>query len=311
MSGERVGLSMRRVGRWLSATIAAIVAMIVAGVSLQAFGQEADEDRDPCFLSDVQRFHEQVVNPVGEGAPSYFLHLAEDFIAQCPDRFEIRDAHMLAANAGLNDGAGEASLKHFEAALDLGVRFNMKERMDYATALLDQGQDEKAAVVQQSAMMRWAADITATGLADLELIEDVEGVAFRATFDLVDPDRQITSIWAFDPPGAALPALVVVRPDYMRAAWQNLRTGGNIGAVNVMEFVTCREKEVLVELEGARITKDAVEAASRAMKDYLKSPDMFEDFDEEAWVPTCFMLSRFVDVPRPETAVIPEIQPEF
>jgi len=53
-----------------------------------------------CGLSDAGRFHEAVTRPVEEASPAYFLRIAETFIDDCPDRLEIREAHLVAARAG-------------------------------------------------------------------------------------------------------------------------------------------------------------------------------------------------------------------
>lgn len=302
---------MRKTGRWLSAAVAALIAMIVAGVLGKAGADEPINDSEPCFLTDVQRFHERVVSPTEEGDPDYFLRVAEEFISECPDRYEIRDAHLLAAKSALDAGKGGVSKHHFETLMDLGVELDMKERIDYAIALLDQGEDRISAAVQQSAMMTWASDIATSGLADIDPITEFDGLAFRVTYDRVDPNRQITSLWAFDPAGPALPAFVVVRPDYMRAAWRNLRTGGDIGAINVAEFVTCRDRDVIAELPEGRITTETIAAAKSALRDYARAPHAFEDFEEESWVPTCFILTKYLDVPNAATAIMPEIKAEF
>lgn len=87
-------------------------ALIASGISaFLGLAQDAHAEA-ACGLSDAVRYQNAISTPQEEGSPAYFLRTAEAFIAACPDRFEVRDAHIVAARAALDSGRAEISVSH-------------------------------------------------------------------------------------------------------------------------------------------------------------------------------------------------------
>lgn len=296
MSGKSDETGMSWQVRWLMAAIATLVTTGIGLINLA----NADE---PCGLKEAMAFQAEITNPQEEADPAYYLSKAEAFIAACPDRFEVRDAHLVAARGALDSGDGKRAARHYDAAIERGVRLTPQQTMDYAIALRAIGATGKAKALQASTLMAWAAQVTEAGLGSIEMRDTEDGQVFSALFDAVDPDLQISAMWLAMPRGDGLPAAIVIRPAFKRAAWRAVREGGPPKALMVAELHQCRDRAVVKEVVGVMRAEDAEDVAMETLFDYMDAPDRLAKTPAGQPLAACLTLDHMLHVPDPMTAI--------
>ncbi len=285
--------------RWVGAAIAAICATIIGATS----GAYADET---CGLMEAQTFQSAITHPQEEADPAYYLRTAEAFIAECPHRLEVRDAHLIAARGALDSGKARRAIKHYDGAQEIGVRLTPEQSMDYAVALMAVGSEGRATAIRRSAIAAWAAHLTQTGLGDLDIQTVEGGTIYSAAFDAIDPNKKIKAVWIADPSGAGLPAAIVLKHAPKRAAWKALRHGRAAPQpLMAADIHRCRTSEKLMESVLPLTVQEVSLAAQDALVSYLSNADGLEDTAPGKPLSSCLTLPIMLHVPDPLTAVYP------
>lgn len=186
-------------------------AIIASGVcALIGFAQYAHGE-SRCGLSDAGRFHEAVTRPVEEASPAYFLRISETFIDDCPDRLEIREAHLVAARAALDLGNAERAAAHYDAALKAGARLKPSQRMDQSVTLMVAGKARRAREARNIAVSDWLSGLDATDAARLSAHKFASGTIYSVRYTTPLKRADVTALWLAVPAGDGLPAAILIR----------------------------------------------------------------------------------------------------
>ncbi|MFT5775032.1 hypothetical protein [Hyphomonas sp.] len=280
-------------------------AVIASGVStLIAFTQYAHGE-SACGLSEAGRFHEAITAPTEEGSPAYFLRTSEAFIDTCPDRLEIREAHVIAARAAVDLGNAERAAAHYDAAIQAGARLKPSARMDQSVALMVSGNSSRAREARNIAVSDWLAGLDATDAASLSAHKYSGGTIYSVRYTTPKARSSVSALWLAVPAGDGLPAAILIRSAPQQAAWRAIRTGEMPAPLIVAEQLTCRKSTLLGDVT-EDMTLDALErGATGDLIAYLKKPDSAAKTPEGEPLAACLGLSRMLHVPGfAETAML-------
>lgn len=226
-----------------------------------------------CGLGDVARFQTAVSQPAEEATPAYMLRTAETFISDCPDRFETREAHLIAARGAMDAGRPSEAVTHFEGAVSRGAWLSPVQRLDQSVALMAAGEQREAIEVRNLAIGEWMEKLAADGRASFDIRKSRGGVIVAVRFLQQSEGATVNALWLAVPDGQGLPAAAVLRPDPMRASLRALRTGREAVALTILEQRTCQSAKILRETAQPAAIESFDRAASEAMRDYLRKPE--------------------------------------
>lgn len=269
------------------------VCLIFLAAPLGAIAEEG------CGLSDVARFQTAVLQPVEEATPAYLKRAAEAFISDCPDRFETREAHLIAARGALDAGQALDAVSHYEDAIARGARLSSVQRLDQSVALLAAGNEREALEARNLAISEWLETLTAKGMAQPDIRKSRGGVILAVNFPQTDPDAPVHALWLAVPDGPGLPAAAVLRPDPMRASLRALRTGREPAALTILEQRTCQNARILRETAQPAAIESFDRVASEAMRNYLRQPEGLTITQPGEPLASCLMPELLLPVPAP------------
>ncbi len=285
-----------RYGRWIFAFIASLI-VLQMGRTQYGFSQSA-HDAPPCGLSAVNAYFAALQSDQVEVTPTYRFNTAQAFITACPDRWEVRDAHLVAARGALDSGRALLAARHYNFARKRGGKLSPENLMDEAV-VLDAAQNftgSKAA--RNRAVYDWIAKLDAEGLADLSVKRVREGSIYTAEF--AGEDAKIKAVWLAVPKGAGLPAAVILRRDPERSAWRSIRHPGAPLDLRVLERQTCRARDLLIESETAIKPESVQTQAMQNLRAYLKAPEHVEKTQPGRPIASCLWLSDMLHIPGKE-----------
>lgn len=280
-------------------------AIIASGVcALIGFGKYAHGEA-VCGLSEAGRFHEAVTRPVEEASPAYFLRISETFIDDCPDRLEIREAHLVAARAALDLGNAERAAAHYDAALKAGARLKPSQRMDQSVTLMVAGKARRAREARNIAVSDWLSGLDATDAARLSAHKFALGTIYSVRYTTPLKRANVRALWLAVPAGDGLPAAILIRSAPQQAAWRAIRTGGGAEPLIVAEQLSCRQSTWLGDVTDDLTLNELERGAVGDLLAYLKHPDEVEETPKGEPLAACLGLGRMLHVPaRTETAML-------
>lgn len=252
-----------------------------------------------CGLSDVARFQSAVLQPTEEATPSYLQRTAETFILDCPDRFETREAHLIAARGAMDAGHAEEAATHFEDAISKGARLTPVQRLDQSVALLAAGQNRAAIEARNLAIGDWMDRLVSDGQAKFDVRKSRGGIIVAVSFAGQSSDASVNALWLAVPDGPGLPAAAILRPDPMRASLRALRTGREAAALTILEHRTCQNARILRETAQPAAIASFDRTASEAMRNYLRNPEGLAKAEIGQPLPSCLMPELMLHEPGP------------
>jgi hypothetical protein len=277
-----------RLVRWLSALIASLVSFQI-GSTQYAFADSG------CGLSDVHRYHAALQSETVEVTPAYRLVTARTFIKACPERWELRDAHLVAARGALDSGKPALAVYHYREARKSGAKLSPEILIDEATALDVVARPAESRAARNRAVFDWLSTLDKKALATLSVKRHGDGLIYTIAFN--DTQADISAVWLAVPKGAGLPAAMIIRRDPQRSAWRSLRTPGETPDIRVAEFQTCRDRELVSETEG-HISLDTLQTeAMRTLRAYLKKPHRIAPSKPGEPVESCLWIGDMLHVP--------------
>lgn len=265
--------------------------LALAATSLSAGAQEG------CGLSDVARFQTAVLQPAEEATPAYLKRTAESFIADCPDRFEARDAHLIAARSAMDAGIAADAVRHYDHAIARGARLSPVQRLDQSVALLAAGEEREALEARNLAISEWLEALTARGTTNFDIRKSRGGIILAVSFPQQDPAASVQALWLAVPDGPGLPAAAVLRPDPMRASLRALRTGRPPSALTILEQRTCQDARILRETAAPAAIESFDRTATEAMRNYLRQPAGLTKTAPGEPLASCLMPELMLPVP--------------
>lgn len=280
-------------------------AVIASGVSaLLGFSSNAHAE-PACGLADATRYQNAISAPQEEGSPAYFLRTAEAFIAACPGRFEVRDAHLVAARAALDSGRADTSAAHYDAALAAGAQLSPSARMDQAIVLMATGDKARAREARNLAISGWLATLDATNAATLAAYKVSGGTIYSVRYTRPDPGLAVSALWMAVPTGAGLPSSILIRNAPQRAAWRSVREGTDPADLVIAERLTCRSAALLGEVTDDIPLEEIDRGAIGELAAYLGHPDTLLSTDKGEPIAACLSLNRMMHVPgQPDTSML-------
>lgn len=265
--------------------------LALAAAGAPAIAQEG------CGLRDVAQFQTAVLQPTEEATPAYLKRTAETFIADCPERFETREAHLIAARSAMDSGAAADAVAHYESAIARGARLSPSQRLDQSVALLAAGDDRKALEARNLAISEWLEKLTALGMTDFDIRKSRGGIILAVSLPQAAPEAPVHALWLAVPDGPGLPAAAVLRADPMRASLRALRTGRTPAALTILEQRTCRDARIIRETVQPAAVESFDRDATEAMRDYLRQPAGLTKTGPSEPLPSCLMPELMLPVP--------------
>lgn len=278
-------VDFRNMMKWSAACLTLMAA------PLSATGQEG------CGLNDVARFQAAVLQPAEEATPAYLQRTAETFISDCPDRFEAREAHLIAARGAMDAGEATDAVSHFDHAVARGARLSPVQRLDQSVALLAAGDARQAIEVRNLAISEWLENLSADGIAKFDVRKSRGGVVLAVSFSHQDQGAPVQALWLAVPDGPGLPAAAVLRADPMRASLRALRTGREPAALTILEHRTCQDARILKESAQPAAIESFDRVASEAMRNYLRQPEALMQTSAGQPLASCLMPEMMLPVP--------------
>lgn len=250
-----------------------------------------------CGLRDAIRYQTALESPTEEATPAYRLGIAEDFITRCPDRFEVRDAFLVAARSALDNGDARRAARHYAAAIASGARLSPAAHLDQSVALMAAGETRSARVARDAAIREWLARLSASGTAELSAHDVRAGKIYHARYITQGTDPRISAVWLAVPDGDGLPAAVVLRADSMRAGLRALMSGRAPESLTVLEHRRCRSANVLRETTLPAPPQNFDASARTVLTDSLTRRDRLESTAPGEPLPACLGLDLMFHVP--------------
>lgn len=270
------------------------VSAVLFALMGQTFSAAAQEG---CGLNDVARFQTAVLQPAEEATPAYLQRTAENFISDCPERFETREAHLIAARGALDAGEADNAVFHYDGAIARGARLSPVQRLDQFVALLAAGEERKALEVRNLAISGWLETLTADGTAEFDIRKSRGGVILAVSFPEPATGSAVRALWLAVPDGPGLPAAAVLRADPMRASLRALRTGRDAAALTILEHRTCQDARILRETAQPAAIESFDRVASEAMRHYLRQPEGLTKTGPGQPLASCLMPELLLPVP--------------
>ncbi|KCZ89332.1 hypothetical protein HHI_14317 [Hyphomonas hirschiana VP5] len=250
-------------------------------------------------MSDVSRFQTAILQPTEEATPAYLQNTAETFISDCPDRFEAREAHLIAARGALDAGEASDAVSHYASAIARGARLSPAQRLDQSVALLAAGNQREALEVRNLGISEWLETLTAEGMSEFDIRKSRGGVILAVSFSQQDPEAGVRALWLAVPDGPGLPAAAVLRADPMRASLRALRTGREPAALTILEQRTCQDARILKETAQPAAVESFDRVASEAMRSYLREPEGLTKTTPGQPLASCLMPELMLPAPAP------------
>lgn len=251
-----------------------------------------------CGLGDVTRYQTALIQPAEEATPVYIQQTAEDFIRRCPDRFETREAHLVAARGALDAGEAVAAVTHYDNALARGARLSPVQRLDQSIALLAAGRTRDAVEVRNLAVNDWLVSLADHDVTQVDMRKSKGGIILAVNFNAVTQGAPVRALWLAIPDGPGLPAAAILRADPVRASLRALRTGREASALTILEHRSCRDARILRETQQPAAVESFDRAASEAMRAYLRKPDRLGTSAPGEPLPSCLMPELMLPVPK-------------
>lgn len=280
-------------------------AILASGVcGLIGFAQYA-QGETRCGLPEAGRFHEAISQPVEEASPAYFLRISKTFIHACPDRLEIREAHLVAARAALDLGQADRAGAHYDAALKAGARLTPSHRMDQAVTLMVAGKARRAREARNIAVSDWLSGLDAAEAAIVSAHKYPSGTIYSVRYKPRPERASVRTLWLAVPAGDGLPGAILIRSAPQQAAWRAIRSGASAQPLIVAERLSCRQAAWLGDVTDD-LTPDKLErGAVGELLAYLDHPDDVEKTPKGEPLAACLGLSHMLHVPTPtETAML-------
>ncbi|MGB3625544.1 MAG: hypothetical protein WA989_06945 [Henriciella sp.] len=258
----------KRLLRYLSALIVSLICTY-SGLQRVAFADEAPVRT--CGLSDVSVWQMQLADPQEEASPDYVQRVTEDFIAACPNRPEIPEAHRIAARAAAWDDKPEDAARHFEQA---GYIADVDSLFIYASVELALGEQAHAWQLRDEAIEIWLARLARRGVADVSIEEAKGGELISVRLQAGDPRQPRSHIWIARPSGAGWPSALTVSADRQLNALHKLRAGEHADDLAFVRLYRCRARRMLARTTEPLSDTQIAAGARLALSAYLADPDI-------------------------------------
>lgn len=275
----------KRLLRYLSALI---VSVICTYTGLQRVAHaETPEARD-CSLSDVSFWQMQLEDPQDEEAtPSYIQRVTEAFIAGCPNRPEVPEAHRIAALAASWDDKADEAANHFAEA---GYMSDVESLFSYAAVQLALGEHADAWRLRDEAIEFWLARLVRRGVADVSVDEVRGGELISVRLEAGNPNQPRSHVWIAKPDGAGWPAALTVSADPQLNAIHKMYAGEGADMLRFVRLYRCNARRILARTS-APLSDEELDATARvALSAYLTDPDTPSSGEIE----TCVFAERIL-----------------
>lgn len=290
----------KTLARWVNAVIVSSVCSLI-GMS-GAFYAYAESSND-CTLKDVEYWKDALYDSSEEATPHYRLSVTEDFIADCPYRHEIIEAHRIAGLAAVDGGYAKSAREHLESARSTYYTLNMREWSGLIAANLELGHTEAAWQERDSMVQHWINQLTEDGLADIREENVDGGKVYSVEFIALEPESYVRALWLAVPDGEGWPSAVVLRSDAFRNAMLRIRKP-DAQRMEQIDLIGCRERITLFQEEGGISFETAKEAANAAAATYLQHPEVLFDNEVIDMDGACIWPDVMMPRPDPYEAVL-------
>ena len=270
--------------RILRYVVATGTALLTSWIGLQ---KVAEAEVRTCSLNDVAAWQVSIETPEEEGTPAYIRKLTEDFIASCPDRPEVSEAHRIAGMAAGWAHDPEGAAEHFELA---GYQTDVETLFMQASALIATGQSERAWKLRDEAIEYWLSGIVRRSRGDVAIEQIAGGEILHVRFRGTDGENRQTHVWVAKPDGAGWPASLNVSSEAQLNAFHRLSAGESSGDLHLVRLHRCNKRRLLARMPGTLDEAGLNEAARLALIAYLAKPDIPQDGDFE----TCVFSQRIL-----------------
>lgn len=258
----------KRLLRYLSALI---VSVICTYTGMQRTALAQTEPVADCSLNDVFSWQQRLESPEEEATPAYVQRVSEAFIAACPNRPEVSEAHRI---AGLAAGWGkniEAAATHFELA---GHVTDVDSLFMHAAVRLALGDKQQAWHLRDAAIEFWLVRLSRQGIGDIEIDQLDNGQLISINFRMADKDNRQSTLWIAKPGGAGWPAALTVSSDRQLNTLHRLRAGDSARDLHMIRLYRCTSRKLLGRSATPVSDEDVAATAKAALSAYLADPDV-------------------------------------
>lgn len=279
---------IRTLGRWSFATLTSAVTTLLGLYGDPfAFGDEAY-----CSLSDVAAWQIQLEEPTEEATPDYVYRVTTEFLTQCPNRPEVRQAHAVAAMAAVDADDATRAVGHFENALPLS---SLQAQFYYSAALLASGDSNSAWDIRDQMVLDWTKRLKRNRSITLDQTSVRGGTVYRVTYNAIDPETGFRVAFVAVPNGAGWPATVTLGSERQISAFHRLRAGQDTTPLRHIDLYRCTGRRLLARSDASLSISETTQTAERSLMAYLANPDTA--YGENGAIIPCLWPERLLPAP--------------
>ena len=275
-----------RLMRYACAVLASSVTTFM-GLSVKS---HADTMAD-CTLRDVAAWQMMLTEPKEEGTPEYILRVTEDFITQCPNRPETREAHAIAGRAAVDMGDARSAVDHYALA---GPLKTTRQQFAYAAALAANGDASQAWALRDASVETWLTELSYDPTTRVSSSKIRGGKLHRIQFTYPDRETGVRLAWVVVPNGAGWPATMTIGNSRQRLAFHRLRAGDSVKAPRHITLYRCTSRKILARIDDTKRPQEIDRDAEVTMLAYLSRPDTPSRPVKGEPVETCIWPNRLL-----------------
>ena len=254
-----------RLMRYACAVLASSVTTFM-GLSVKSHADTMDD----CTLRDVAAWQMMLTEPQEEGTPEYMLRVTEDFITQCPNRPEAREAHAIAGRAAVDMGDARRAVDHYALA---GPLKTVRQQFAYAAALAANGDKAQAWALRDASVESWLTELSYDPTTSISSSKIRGGTLHRIQFTYPDRETGVRLAWVAVPNGAGWPATMTIGNSRQRLAFHRLRAGDSVKPPRHITLYRCTSRKILARIDENTSPQEIDRDAEVTMLAYLSNPD--------------------------------------
>lgn len=225
---------------------------------------------DGCSLRDVAAWQMMLTEPKEEGTPEYILRVTEDFIANCPNRPELNEAHAIAGRAAIDTGDAARAVAHYNLA---GPLKTIPEQFAHIAALAAIGDGQTAWALRDASIESWLTELSYDPTTTVSSTNVRGGILHRVQFTYPDRETGVRLAWVAVPDGAGWPATITIGTSRQRSAFHRLRAGENAKPPRHVMLYRCTSRKILARIDDRVSANEIDRDAEVSLISYLSDPD--------------------------------------
>ncbi|MEO1659867.1 MAG: hypothetical protein AAFR51_02680 [Pseudomonadota bacterium] len=261
--GGKLRLS-NRVKRYIGAAIAAGVTTFIA------LGMIPEANAQTCSLGEAMAWQVALNDPDVEQSPDYIREVTETFIAACPDRPEIPEAHQIAGIAAADMRDTNAAIHHFRNA---GPMRDLMANFYAMASFLAAGEARETWRLRDRVIESWRSRIERHPHTTIDSEPTPHGMIYAVNFPPGSRGSGPRAAWVAVPFKAGWPATLSVSDRGFIVALRKTRGSNSQAQDRYIELNRCHHRRTMGRIDASVSSVDFDATARASLTAYLANPD--------------------------------------